>query len=272
MRKQWLLPWIGMFLCIIGLSGCSENKQIQQTKEPFVLYFFHDTACENCDGISEFYELFNEKLEGIEIEKVNYQLYTYNVFQTEGNNVWKSLTEDWGLDATDISFPALLANGRAFSGMEQIGQNIREQFLVGMKGEYLNSEQIQKENQQSETDLFSDWKVDPDHLTVAYFYRYTCPECEETRPFIESLPENVEVNGVKFPLDLVKINTRSGRGGDRVRKMFEAYQVPEEDQVVPIVFLRDTYLAGYDAISTELEARLAQGEGLNFEWPRGESE
>lgn len=294
----WLLAGS---LCLLGLTGCggekkesnpctpenscatesstadssedtAEESSTVALSEPFTMYFFHDTACGSCDGTSEFYEAYNRALEGIDRDAHPCQLLTYNIFQTGGNQVWKELTAEWGLDAASISCPALLVNGRVFSGLEQIEKNVREQYLLGMEGGFMEPDQIGTENALAEDELFDGWEADPEHLTIAYFYRYTCPECEETRPFIDGLPEEVEVDGKMVPLDVVKINTRGGRGGDRVMEMFRDREVPEEDQVVPIVFLADGYLAGYDAISGQLLAELEKGNGLGFTWPEGENQ
>ena len=46
-----------------------------------------------------------------------------------------------------------------------------------------------------------------------------------------------------------------------------AYQVPEEDQMVPIVFTSQGYLAGYEDITQNLLPQLEAGAGLNFQYP-----
>ena len=52
--------------------------------------------------------------------------------------------------------------------------------------------------------------------------------------------------------------------GELIREMFETYNVPEEDQMVPFVFLTDSYLAGEEAIRDNLETKLSNGDGLNL--------
>ena len=44
--------------------------------------------------------------------------------------------------------------------------------------------------------------------------------------------------------------------------MFEKYGVPEEEQIVPVVFLRDRYLAGGEKIKRYFMEYLEQGYGL----------
>jgi hypothetical protein len=90
-----------------------------------------------------------------------------------------------------------------------------------------------------------------------YFYRIVCPYCEEANPVINGLPQTITVNGRQIPLDILRINTRSGNNNERVMAFFDHYQVPDEDRKVPIVFLADAYLAGPEPIGAELLARLS---------------
>ena len=45
------------------------------------------------------------------------------------------------------------------------------------------------------------------------------------------------------------------------------YEVPLEDQMVPIVFTARGYLAGYEAISSGLYTEMEQGAGLGMKYP-----
>ena len=103
---------------------------------------------------------------------------------------------------------------------------------------------------------------------MVYFYRLTCQECVETEEdLINALPQEVTVDGTAYPVQVVKINTRSGSNGDILQAFFQAYQVPEEDQMVPIVFTTQGYLAGYEDITASLLSQLEAGAGLDFQYP-----
>ena len=93
------------------------------------------------------------------------------------------------------------------------------------------------------------------------------PVREAIRRFKDTLPEQVEVDGKSYPLQVVRINTRSGSNNEILQAFFEAYQVPEEDQMVPIVFTSQGYLAGYEDITQNLLPQLEAGAGLNFQYP-----
>lgn len=250
-------------------SAAADEGESSQGEEiePITMYFFHDTACGSCNGTAEFVEVYSAQLEGIDKDQYPCQLYMYNTFQTSGRDKLTEVAEAWGLDPNDINEPAMLINGRVFNGMDAIESNLREQYLAAWEDGQMDDAEIKKENTLTEDQLFDGWEANPDNQTVVYFYRVTCDECNETAPVIEAMPDSVEVDGTETAVDLVEINSREGRNGDRVYAFFNAYQVPEEDQMVPIVFFKDSYLAGYDDISAHLTEMLEQGAGLNFSWP-----
>lgn len=78
---------------------------------------------------------------------------------------------------------------------------------------------------------------------------------------------NCSGDGVSYPQQIIRINTRSGRNTEILQAFFEMYEVPLEDQMVPIVFTARGYLAGYEAISSGLYTEMEQGAGLGMKYP-----
>lgn len=245
-----------------------ESSAAEEDTPAVTMYFFHDTACGSCNGTEDFYNIYEEQLKDIDKEKYPAEVHTYNIFQTSGREKMEEIAQEWGLDPASISDSALLINGRVFSGLEAIEKNLKEQYLIACEKDPVDASVYRKDNLMQPEQLFEGWDAHPENQTVVYFYRITCPECNETKPVIDALPDSVEVDGQSIPVDLVRINTREGRNGDRIQEFFKAYDVPQEDQMVPIVFLKDQYLAGYDEISGSLVDLLEQGAGLEFSWPQ----
>jgi len=75
---------------------------------------------------------------------------------------------------------------------------------------------------------------------------------------VDALPKTVNIDGKEWPLDIIRINTRSGNNGDRIAAFFETWQVPDSDRMVPIIFFSDSYLAGVDAIKNNLAQYLSE--------------
>lgn len=255
-------------LCLFtGVAGC----ELAVAQEPVfpdtvTLYFFHDTACGSCDGTSEFYELAGKALEGVR-DLYAFRIVAANVFQTDGSALWARIAAEMGFDADNTTFPALAVNGKLFQGMEAIEKNMREAYLTAGEDLFVYRRLFDLAVSGKGAPLFADIQVNPDVSTLMYFYRITCDECNQTKPLIDALPSAVAVPGGDTPLEVIRLNTRSGNNGDRVRAFFQAYDVPADDQMVPIVFLADRYLAGYEQIAAHLSQALSEGAGLGFRLP-----
>ena len=90
-------------------------------------------------------------------------------------------------------------------------------------------------------------------VSAVYFYREDCEECQDMAHFWDSFPEEFQI---------AELESRTGDNGTQIRRLFEEYQVPDEDQMVPFVFLKDTYLAGQESIEGNLQKMLEGGEGF----------
>jgi hypothetical protein len=168
------------------------------------------------------------------------------------------VTDNLGLDRDLLETPFLVNGGRVFQGCDSIGNNIREAYLTAAEDLYVYNRPYNPRTRKTGAMLFDDYPVNPNNVTMVYFYRVTCPECGQTTPVIDALPKTVTINGRERPLDIIRINTRSGNNGERVAAFLETWQVPDEDRMVPIVFFSDSYLAGFDAISEGLTRNLSQ--------------
>ncbi|HJC56740.1 MAG TPA: hypothetical protein H9700_05140 [Candidatus Eisenbergiella intestinipullorum] len=213
-----------------GTESAEETDQADGT-EALAIYFFHDTACGSCDGTKEFREIISEQLYPYEKARP-YRLNVKNVFKSEERSRAEEILAEQGLTMQEVSFPMMLINGKVYEGLDEIAANIQKEYFAGMVSE------------------------------AVYFYREDCPECIGLSAFLDSLPETVKVGSVSVPVALQRFNSREGDNGDRIRALFDAYQVPEEDQMVPIVFVGDRYLAGAEEIEENLIPYLEAGYGL----------
>jgi glutaredoxin len=228
------------------------------------MYYFYEELCGSCteDAIEAFYSIFREKVPYQEREQYPHRLHTINVYEQQGRPVWEQVTDDMGLDRESLQMPSLIVGGRVFQGHENIANNIREAFLTAGEDMFVYKRVYNPATRKTGTQLFDDYAITPDHVTLVYYYRITCPECAKVKPLIDELPASVMVmNSKDVPLDIIRINTRSGNNGDRIAAFFEAYNVPDQDRKVPIVFFSDSYLVGADAIKAGISGKLAEGPG-----------
>ncbi|MDR1326166.1 MAG: glycoside hydrolase family 95 protein [Treponema sp.] len=224
------------------------------------MYYFYEELCGSCtaDAVEAFYSILREKVPYEEREQYPHRLHTNNVYEQQGRPIWEQVTDAMGLDRESLQMPLLIVGGRAFQGHENIANNIREAFLTACEDMFVYKRVYNPATRKTGKQLFDDYAIDPDHVTLVYYYRITCSECAKTKPLIDELPASIMVNGENVPLDIIRINTRSGNNGDRIAAFFEAYNVPDEDRRVPIVFFSDSYLVGVDSIKAGIFDKLAE--------------
>lgn len=100
---------------------------------------------------------------------------------------------------------------------------------------------------------------------VTYLYVTACQSCARVKDLLASLPEEIEAadgqgGTVRSRLVVEEVNIAADLPA--AQALFARYGVPEDEQMAPTVFLRDTYLAGADAILASLPEALAAGGAL----------
>lgn len=225
--RKSLLSVLPVWLICCMLAGAAE----MQEQEAVPIYFFHNTACGACDGTEEFRETVEEQISGYQ-DVCPYELLEYNVFKTGGKEVWDAVAGEYQLENESYIFPVMILDGMMYPGM----QEIREQLLPAF--------------------------LEASGVSALYFYREDCPECLDMEPFWEQFSEVLENGQGEDFCQVLKLESRTGDNGEQIRQLFELYGVPEEDQMVPIVFLKDGYLAGQKEIEEKLMPALEKGRGF----------
>lgn len=240
----------------------TELSRDTELPERVELFYFYEELCQSCDGAAEFDGIAETELAGVR-DRYPYAIHRINVFQQGNRELYRGMLDSLGLDESALELPLLIAGGRVFSGNEGIARNLREAFLTAGEDLFVYKRVYNPKERKTGDRLFADYRIQPDRVSLVYFYRITCEECGKVTPLINSLPENITVAGTALPLDIIRINTRSGNNSERIAAFFEQYQVPDEDRMVPIVFLADTYLAGFPSIAAGLIPALETPTRLN---------
>lgn len=218
--------------CIAVLCRVSVRAEAAESEEEKIsIYFFHNTACGTCDGTEEFVQIVKEQIAYYK-DECPYELRMYNVFTTTGNREWEKVKERYGFEKNDYVFPVMVLNEKMYTGMDEIEQELHEAFLKAAD------------------------------VSAVYFYRKDCQECMDMKEFWEVFPETFMLDDTEEAVRFIRIETRTEENGALIRKLFDAYEVPEEDQMVPIVFLADEYLAGQTVIEEKLYEALECGHGF----------
>lgn len=86
---------------------------------------------------------------------------------------------------------------------------------------------------------------------IYYFYGIGCPHCENVEPYLENISSSYpSLNIRKFEVYHNKSNA------DMMSKFFDAYNVPQNQRGIPILFLEDKYLVGDTDIIRHMESEI----------------
>lgn len=222
-------------IAVISILGANAfNVKAEDEKmDTITLQVLYENGCRSCNVQKELQEMIDEKT-GAYKEEIPCEVTFYNMFKTEERNQETEVLQENKMEADELNYPVILVNGYILEGEDEINELLPATYQAVGESE------------------------------AVYFYREDCDECNRVKPFMESLPETINCNGDEYSFHLISLNSREGDNGKLIREMFEKYNVPEEDQMVPFVFLSDFYLAGEDAIRDNLETELSDGAGLNL--------
>jgi len=259
MLNRKIMALVLLLLPVGVFAGASSEKTAPSEKPaPIEGCFFYEELCASCNtDVDRFASILQENLPMSEQDQYPNSFKAYNIHDTAGRARYVELTDELGLDRSLLETPFFVIGGRVFQGYDSISANIREAYLTTAEDLYVYKRPYNPRTRKTGSALFDEYPVNPNHATLVYFYRITCPECAKTTPIIDALPKTVKVNGTERQLDIIRINTRSGNNNERIAAFFEAWHVPDKDRMVPIVFFSDSYLAGIEAISEGLQRGLS---------------
>lgn len=99
--------------------------------------------------------------------------------------------------------------------------------------------------------------ADDNKVTVIYFYTPTCITCQELTSIFDDLQDDYK------SLLLKKYNITDLRNKSLLDKYNKAYMVSEDDEgIVPVVFIKNTYLTGEKPIKQNIESLIIRNDGL----------
>ncbi len=95
-------------------------------------------------------------------------------------------------------------------------------------------------------------------VTAVYFYSSTCSTCQKLTSFYNNLEEKHK------NLIIKKYNITDLKNESLLDKYNNTYKVIEDDKgIVPVVFIKNTYLTGEKDIRSKLEKIIIKNDGLN---------
>jgi len=232
------------------------------------MIFIYEEICANCDGTEDFFRIFHNLLDDVR-DDIPHEVRTINTVHSGMRQYFQELSQDLlGIDSSILRLPVLIMGGQVYQGLHDIGENLYEAFITAANDLFVNQYVFNPRYQLTGADLFANFSANPDHVTLVYFYRVICPACEELIPVFENyLPQYVEINGRQVPVDVIRLNTRSGNNRDRLLAFLDAYNVPNHQRSVPMIFTSYGFYHGPDNIRELLMGNLGYEYFLGFRFP-----
>ena len=212
---------LALFFCLTAAASAGIARHT-------VLYFY-ENYCESCSPDEEFAETFRG-LTGLSLDECDYS--AWNTVRHAGREQLERTLAELGLETA--SLPMAVVDGVAYQGASELESALAEAALG--------------------------WG-DTSDSAIVYLYVPACESCARAVKVLDALPESVTVTrgSVQFksPVTVARIDASAQTG--TANALFEAYAVPDDDRITPIVFFSDRYLAGADAIEASLADMVALG-------------
>lgn len=239
-KRLFIFLHIIIFVLFYGTTVKAANPSIQIN----VVYFYNN-PCASCNEEEKFISLFNS-LVGTDKEDVKINFTMCNIFKTGGAQYLKEYFERYNVPREKQITPILFVNDQFLAGDAAIKSGLRDVFLQEKNKIISNSDEAE--------------------TVILYFYVPACRECEEVDEFLGTLEKRYLMeleDSTKYTyVNIKKFNVGEPKNLELIKKYFEVYKVPEDDQSVPIIFIGDTYLSGLKSIKKELLKKIQMGQGI----------
>lgn len=299
MAKKYSSVWIvllcAIFLtCVFGYRDVSMASQSEEQTSnlPVQMEYYQYNVCASCHPEDDFFAVVSDTITPLK-EEYPYEIAVYNTFRAEDKQRFEKRLQELGLKEAEVSLPALIIvsedSGAAvcLSGLDKIRERLANTLKQAVKsvsteaaGESDNQIEIStatKEEIKKQTEIQpseNDWKeqlreaVSEDKSTdsvLLYFSTVSCTDCNEVKTLLKNLTDEQTTEN---PLVIHEFNIAEGDGVILVQKLFSLYNVPSDEQQVPIVFFNGGYLSGAKSITDNLEQTWKDGKMIGFDVER----
>ena len=278
-EKDWkrILLWsvLLLFLTACGNKQETRDSAVEKYEEGSAavreVELFLYSPCESCREEETFQSQVLQSL-GEQQNKVSIRV--YNVFQTSGMNKLEKRMEELEEEMDLSVLPVAIVEDEMLSGT--YGE-IAEQIAAVFSGEKQNwpeeEGRKQKEEVKKQEKSIADGldQVKKSGKTVPVFVLFTtfcCDSCRTVEDFLCDLKNSSDgyISGSR-EFELVSGSILETENLELLNGLFEHFQIPSEEQKVPILFWENGYLSGEKMICQEFEGCLSdmeEGKGAEF--------
>lgn len=249
----------GVFLGILGaafliftglrwaLSQGVEQKELQ------ILDFYYENACASCREEDKFYAILDQQLARMG-QKPEYEVRLHNIFIASERETFKTKLESLSLTKDQLLLPMVAEGERYLCGYDAMEEYLGD-FLVQEDRAFQITGKVTSPEEDSRLSSYSSSFPDGEELPYLVFFSTTsCQDCEAVSEFLQ---------GQRLWLETCNIVEQDN--SELIYQYFHRFQVPEDEQKVPILFYKGGYLSGIKEIKENLEQILKTGDTGWFE-------
>ncbi|MDR2094259.1 MAG: hypothetical protein LBP76_01920 [Treponema sp.] len=278
-RSQWgfrLTFRLGMFfrgalflLQFSLFSAAAEERNVR-----LLMYYAFENPCELCRDEADFIEFFNKITADVPGRpEIFYS--GFNTFRAGAARQFAYYASQLGIDTSGLPLPLLIIGDEYLAGEEAIREGLRELFIrqtESARNEIAVSVPSgagadARNGAASSAPVPKYPPVNPGESVLITFVTAACENCEKAKAYLGRLPQSVSLAQGDSPVRVIYYNVAEDEGLAAARQFFAAYQVPDNEQIVPVVFYTEGYLSGYSNIQSGIPGVLSAGKALNFVFP-----
>lgn len=263
---------IVIFLCLLIVVSGSTIYARESEKPVIDIYYFYDNPCAACPTVSDFQVKIDQAGESL-WQNAAYRVIPWQTYTTAGRSELERIMDAFELSGQDrLQSEYALIGDTLLIGSSMIDLQL-EAALADEAIRLLAQRETIDEQDQSESDQDTQTPetrmmyqlIPSDEAWLYYFYITPCPSCDRAAEVLDQVESaygsGQTGDGDKITINLEKENISAPEALLKAQGFFEAYNVPVNQQVVPIIFIGDRYLSGAEAIEKELVNLIDQGQG-----------
>lgn len=251
-----------------GTENPPANYQ-EETQDSIPVELFVLAPCESCHEEDKFRQEVSSQL--TEAGFANPDCTVYNVYKDSGAAHFEKTVEKYRLELTLTDLPAAVVEGVVYRGSyqeigEAVAQHARASAESGQQGsavasgnpEVTSGPNTENADTDGEADTKNDLSPSAESLFHSAFYRElhqvgendttlvlfvtgACESCQTAEAYLQN-----NLSDEKY--DLLIYNILENENAMVLRRLMQLYDVPESGQQVPLLFSRESYLSGAEAI------------------------
>lgn len=242
--------WAAVLSVVLALTGAFFCRgEVYAKAASGVVELFVFAPCESCHEEEKFSKEVKIKL--AEAGITDYECRTYNAYKESGATRLEEIEEEDGLNIPINELPVAVAGGEAFWGTySEIGEALSEYLLnrdksdgTGLSSDVKTPGDAGAEHQSvTDSAIYRDIRnIGKDETAMLLFVTGSCDSCNRAEEYLRGVLADGRCS--------MKIyNILEDDNAAVLRKLMKIYEVPDSLQQVPLLFTKNGYLSGGEAI------------------------